>query len=241
VVQYERPSADAALEGAVLCLGNARAHRHAARVLTAEKSFGCAVSHLVLGSEEVAKAVILISVGYGVEWDDKYLKVWFTRHWPRHFAGQFTIMLEAVLERHFPRGDMEGMNPGAQLRAAWRMMRFLRKNLVSEIFALGNDPELAKQIEWWGEADELKQRGFYVDYTSGKWRTPSNAAYVDLLLAERYTSLILSDSRLDFLLLWATPRQHTLKFLRRIVRQYFPAISKAFAPHMEMLADGGDA
>ena len=50
-------------------------------------------------------------------------------------------------------------------------------------------------FEWWGNAEELKERDFYVDFTTTGWRTPADVTTDELAAARRFSTIAIEDAR----------------------------------------------
>jgi AbiV family abortive infection protein len=143
---------------------NGEMHFAISEYLITKGYHGAAVSHLILGTEELIKALALFmeSKGFSVR-RIKGVSRLFSQHVPRHhlmrdFFSVWLFLRPFIKEWERTDGhysiaefDREGNVIGGFLKNS------IGKTLTGWIRARSN-------FEWWKNADMLKQRGFYVDY-----------------------------------------------------------------------------
>jgi AbiV family abortive infection protein len=159
-------------------INNSEMHFAAGQQLAKTKMYGVAVSHLVLGSEELVKAIILYLDGNGLKIRAvKGVSKFFRDHKLRHVVSA-SYSLIAYVWRPF----MEAIewykdlihnperqkNPSELEQAALsgnqkKLESFFKEWVRSEKGRLFFRT-LKNSVTFWGEADESKMRGFYVDY-----------------------------------------------------------------------------
>lgn len=158
-------------------INNSDRHFKVAEKIADIKEFGIAISHLVLGTEELVKALIIYLDYEGLEIRKvKGVKKFFYDHQIRHFFSGIFFLLTSVIKPM-----MQLVNRFKELihnsQARTSMTEF-------ETAVLSNDKSKAEKItkEWgdknakeytdkfslyfdfWTDAEIHKQRGFYVDY-----------------------------------------------------------------------------
>lgn len=159
--------------GFILCIENSRRLFDAARLLADREFYGQAGSLMVLSAEESAKGVGIASLFFSPAEMRPRLKRYFRDHSFKHdFAGAFIAltslvngMMDEVLDIE---QDSEISNAECTKELLSRMMRRLEHYLSEE-------DDLFKDVKAWQlEADLVKQRGFYVDFRDGAWRSPAD-------------------------------------------------------------------
>ena len=141
-------NSDFASQGAKLSYENANQLFKATGHLNRQGLHGPANALCVLAFEEAAKAVSLIYTAEGVS-DAKWLLTMFREHRTKH---KLAANVASLIARRIGR---EGV-PIA-----------LKRETIS-------GSKISAMIESWSlQADELKKRGFYVDFVDGNWLTPS--------------------------------------------------------------------
>lgn len=132
---------------------NAERHFCVSEILNENKEFPNAVSHLILGSEELIKAffLMLVSKGFILRDVKGYNRIFFN-HTARHsFMKEFFSIWLGFKNIMVIEKKRENENP-------WLYgLNVLIKSLRVTVTATMN-------YEWWSNADLLKQRCFYVDF-----------------------------------------------------------------------------
>lgn len=134
---------------------NAVNHLVIAELLANNQQYGSAITHSILGAEEMTKAVIIFLNGNKINLQSlKGYKGLIQSHLPRHtFAnmiGMMATMIEPMLTifKHF---KIDGKDP---------------EGLVKSVFD-NYDQKLEKDIndlDFWFKADIMKNKGLYVDF-----------------------------------------------------------------------------
>lgn len=162
-----------AWRGAILCTENARRLFDGARLLAERELYGQAASLMVLSAEESAKAVGMISFSIQPSEMKSRLKRYFRDHSFKHdSAGTFIAFTSFMNEIMNEIVDIE-QDPAISeadytKELLGRMARRLERHLSD-----GDDP-FQDVKAWQREADLVKQRGFYVDFREGAWRSPAD-------------------------------------------------------------------
>jgi AbiV family abortive infection protein len=157
------------MSGACYAYENSKKHIFYGEIAGTQKDFGIAVSHLILGIEEMMKSVLLISL-YSYEYlltSQEKRKI-FTRHDFKHSNVKELVSslseqnIESYHENPFAFFDS---HRGNKLQT---IAHFLSKGLQ-----LGSlqDQEVKQLADLINKANDLKNRGFYVNY-QGKWIVP---------------------------------------------------------------------
>ena len=152
---------------------NSLDHLVIADILAQKRKYGSAITHTVLASEEMTKALILYVNGIGIRLSNiKGFKNFFYRHTPRHKLANFMLFFNLFLKplnelfRNFRNNnniDKEGIN-----------------SLLNKHKTIFEDT--MDDIEWWTYADTLKNKGLYVDYKN-KIISPADLKEDDFKLA----------------------------------------------------------
>jgi AbiV family abortive infection protein len=149
---------------------NAQRHFRCADVLAGAGEHQNAIAHLILGTEELIKTfgTILAAKQTGVKQQSWFGKL-FYHHKTRHdlIKDFFSIYMLFRLP------DMISSQKGFWAK--------LGHGILHATTAAGN-------FFWWKEADDLKQRAFYVDYL-GKVIDPADITVDDYQKASRYVQL----------------------------------------------------
>jgi len=149
--------------------------------------YGSAVSHIIIGSEELIKALILHLDGVGFKFRQiKGMKSIFDNHQLRYFMSfiifSFSIVsdelrnfIEKIRNKEIGINELEEFNTKIKDDNAEFKVEIFTK-IISKIEFLLNE------INWFNNFDLFRQKGFYVDYV-GEIKTPLNATEKD------YTSI----------------------------------------------------
>jgi AbiV family abortive infection protein len=168
-------------EGCRLALENAKAHIHVANSAIEMGEHGIAMSLYILAGEEGIKAMTILTrtVSPPDEVENSWKKT-LTRHSTKHdqlkmaaFLADFSLKTwdERIitLKKQFP-ADI--IRPEALIEKIFSSHPLLWEEYLW-IQKRKKDPiSLDDAIDWWSNADEEKQRGFYVDEKDNKWRSP---------------------------------------------------------------------
>lgn len=187
-------------------IGNAKNHIILAEKLHNSGEYGLGISHLIIGSEEIVKALILHmdSVGFNFR-QVKGMKSVFENHQLRYFISFIMFSLSVFLDEtnNFLK-TRKGGKTGLDLLEEFthkmtkneKYKRLMFKNITSKL------EFLIDEINWFNGFDLLRQKGFYVDYKE-KIETPLSASKSEYLSVkirvERvYNSIIELISGLNF-------------------------------------------
>ena len=158
-------------------IDNSNRHFLIALKIAENKEFGIAISHLILGTEELVKGIIIFLDGNGLEIRKvQGIKNFFKNHIIRHyFSGSFSLIasilipftnfMETLKEKiNFPdnypvKSDFEL----AILNNDKMKIKELSNNYVHENIEKYKD-RFSSYLDFWSNAETKKQRGFYVDY-----------------------------------------------------------------------------
>ncbi|MBS1666324.1 MAG: AbiV family abortive infection protein [Bacteroidetes bacterium] len=135
---------------------NAERHFKVAKVLSEVSEYPSAVAHLILGTEELIKALALLLEGkeFNFSTMTDYKKV-FYNHSARH-----SILKEFFSVWIFCKTIIDLKKKKKGEHSILYALRFGAS-------ILGGGLEGITNYEWWSGADKLKQNGFYVDYANG--------------------------------------------------------------------------
>jgi AbiV family abortive infection protein len=136
--------------------------------------YGQAISHLILGTEEYIKSLCLFLEGKGFQLRKiKDIKRIFNNHAARHSIIRDSYSVWMVFKHLY---SLNRKSTGRQI---------FQKSLHAALTIFS----AIRNYEWWAQADKLKNKGLYVDYTDGLL-LPSSLTKKDYDLAFRFTSPI---------------------------------------------------
>jgi len=175
------PSNKNCLIGAKLAIENAEHHYQCAIHLHDVGEFGFAQSHFVLGVEEAIKSVFLLIKGLGFPFPQGKLRSILFRHKPRHEIGgvshvmltfiMWTVNLYKIgLDGAIDKTDAEIKQIRDEITQ--KILTDLQIPLNSDNSDSKIDQMIMPILNWWGNADEMKQKGLYVDFKYGNWSSP---------------------------------------------------------------------
>jgi AbiV family abortive infection protein len=143
------------------CLQSAADHQRAADELYSRKLEGIAMAHLVLASEEAAKGLVLWMQYSGAQLPHSSHRV-FDAHWYKHDVGK-------GVSKHIVR-TMKGLFEHFGLDEL-RQWGATEEHLKTRAHAIGELKKLKAETvsDWWIEANQTRNSGFYVDGAGGKW------------------------------------------------------------------------
>lgn len=148
-----------------ILMENSDRHFKIAEKLSLQGEYGPAISHVVLSSEEMIKAWVLFFDSLGLRIRSiKGSKRLFRAHKVRHEFAAFLYLMGHIFRYYIEMLREISRQPEALKHAG---------NKKSELYIKlkKTAQELIRQglagMDWWSKAEELKQRGFYVDYHNG--------------------------------------------------------------------------
>lgn len=152
------PSMSQGERGSKLAAANARRLLDSSSHLGEIGNFGTAASLAVLAGEEAIKALALTA-------------------WSSELPIPTEKQLLLVLRHHEPRHLAAGMLAGAGEMVVALIAGFfaaVSKKAGSEVSPEEEHREQWSRAAWWSEADALKERGFYVEFVGGRWKSPAD-------------------------------------------------------------------
>lgn len=185
---------------------NAERHFRTAKTLSSAKEYPHAVSHLILGTEELIKSFVLLleNKQFNLRAIKSYKKL-FYNHSARH----------SILKEFF---------------SVWLFFRQLldikkkRRNENTALYLLGIAGTVLRGVlsgvnnyEWWNTADTLKQNCFYVDYTD-KIISPDTIDEAKYMEAEKHVRPFYEDIRFLMAVL-ARANDKQLEEFRKLFRE----------------------
>jgi AbiV family abortive infection protein len=161
---------------------NGERHFSIGELLARKEEFGNGISHLILGSEELIKGLILFldSKHFGIRNVPEVREVFFM-HAPRHnlIKEFYSVWL--------------GIKPLIQKRPGRRRNAGIGERILRKTMSIAEGALKGYlHFEWWKKADQLKQRGFYADYKD-VLITPEDIKSDEYERAYRYTSALRED------------------------------------------------
>lgn len=162
-------SKEVQLDGSKLCFSNAKIHFDCGSKIAEAGHLGIANSHLILAAEESIKGMILVAVYFNISLPfeiDSFFRVHKVKHQQademRPFLSDIQLLAETfagILER--------------RASSQWGL-KFDIALVMTFFYALNNFVTTAGPISsFWKQANETKNRGFYVDIQNGQWIGPA--------------------------------------------------------------------
>lgn len=181
------------LTGACDSYENGKRHFLYSKIASQKEDFGFAISHLVLGAEEMIKALILVCLHGDLHFiDTKDKEKIFRHHTFKHvnikdFLSSLTNDSQEDYESNILEYSIYSEECGNKYQAT---SIFLSKSLNLGVI---DEAEIEKLNQLLDSANDFKNKGFYVDYRFD-WKTPSDISketYEDFEnLANKLTSFI---------------------------------------------------
>lgn len=199
------------LTGACESYENGKRHFQYSNYASQNKDYGFAISHLVLGAEEMIKALILICLHGNLHFiDTKEKESIFRHHTFKHInIKEFLSSLTNGVQEDYESNRIEYTCYPEKCNNKYQATSiFLSKTLNLGVI---EETEIDKLIRLLDFANDFKNKGFYVDYRFD-WKTPSDISkdtYEEFeFLTNRLTNFIepiftlpLTDERImDFLM-----------------------------------------
>lgn len=152
--------------GAILTARNAGRLRRSALTLSQVRSFGPAVALLILAAEEAIKSAVLLARSYGLDLAPDGIDPYMRWHSSRMEMAR-SLLIAAHYSQQVVKADVA--KASVETLLSEMMQKFVDDLVSSRIPA-----EVTSLKSWWREANELKQRGFYVDRAGNGWTTPDS-------------------------------------------------------------------
>ncbi len=171
------PNSNQAREGYRLAISNAEQLIECGQLLADQALYGPAVSLTILGAEEAIKSSLLIAIASGFNFESSLIRKFLTRHKPRHTVAALWVLYSFVLsewlsmieelEDRYPHHHGEGYEEARKRKVS---------SLIEKLNKMADSPSseyaVLSELDWWRDSDDLKQRGFYVDFYQGGWEIP---------------------------------------------------------------------
>lgn len=187
---------------------NGVSHLNSAKLLADNNEFGHAISHLVLGIEELIKyQVTATHSADNTLFTDKEINPQkresiFRLHQTKHDllaefieagSNQFT---EIFREYVFYLATGQNLKPEHQKIKENRFKEI--GNLINGAFTETNftEEERTAFFDWLKEANNNKNDGFYVDVKNNVWKTPKDFSKMNYDVALKYATVILSQTKI---------------------------------------------
>jgi AbiV family abortive infection protein len=171
---------------------NALLHINIAKKAAVEENYGSAVSHLILGAEELMKYQVCISFfAKTSQFDEKEFEAVFKDHKIKiklfkEFQESISENFTNALSNSIVHGKDQSENP-------------IMKNRFKEIgsFLYHSYPELNLDLkkkktffDWLHNANNDKQKGLYVGYENGKWTFPEDISKKNYDIALEFIDIL---------------------------------------------------
>jgi len=167
--------------GARLASQNVQRHFLAAETLSRERLYGIARSHLILAAEESMKALTLSTgmfIGKNPDVDFGFI---FNHKGRLGFAAIFAMVFSFVDQLR-----TKIHTPGMTQSQIQRWQKQIQGNIES-----GRSAVLSL-MEWWIEAGDLRNDGFYVDYRDHRWKSPGRITKSSYQSAKKRTEMFIN-------------------------------------------------
>lgn len=156
---FHNLSKNESLEVSNVLIENSKVLLNSAKLLFEQQSYGVATSLTILGGEELVKGAMLYFHSLGIQ----VLKVTefkgvFRNHIPKHEAAKISELLK-ILE-----GIVRMSEKKFSFQADEGWANVVYNFLSIGVLLLEPIAKIHGNVEWWNNADKLKNRGFYVDY-----------------------------------------------------------------------------
>jgi AbiV family abortive infection protein len=146
---------------------NSDNHKQSAVAIAKKRNYGLAVSLLILSTEELTKALLLYIQHLGIDIRNiPRVQLFFTDHVIKHRLAIMTNSMYPILKLiiGFVSKEAEKLNnPEAIVKHTNEEIALmsLDENKIKNLFK-----DLPEMIDWWDEANMMKNKGLYVDYTT---------------------------------------------------------------------------
>lgn len=181
-------------------IDNSERHFKIAKILSKHQEYGAAVSHLVLGAEEMVKALVVYYDGLGLRIRSvKGIKGFFQSHKPRHlFSSMFVMMTYSLkstmqLFQSYKQIKIDTDCSGNKLNAIEMAMMTNEFDIAETVKAFWENEgknyldRIGRELDFWEDADNYKMKGFYVDY-NGVLETPEDISRDEYQIALKTTN-----------------------------------------------------
>ncbi len=166
------------------CYKNAEELYKSAKTLYKKKLYGSACSLMVLSTEESAKACCLFEIFISGDQKGQDLKKCFRQHKHKHNIIYNTLFWHGLMEVFYK--HMSSVKEDRKIdKDDYRKESLSRicDTLKDWTENKENDPSL-ENSKWKKLADDIKKKGFYVDYENDTWLTPQDLNKDDYLFTE---------------------------------------------------------
>lgn len=168
-------------QGSRLSAQNVEQHYQIAEILFNAKKYGPARSHLILAAEESIKTMLLLANEINENEAIPDFNLVFN-HKGRLILAAFMGMPFELIDQLRNKLTKEKQSKDELLR--W--VKNIERNIES------GTASIFKVLEWWGNAGNLRNDGFYVDYRFGKWYSPSRVRKSAYLNAKKRCDIFIN-------------------------------------------------
>ncbi len=196
-------------KGFNLSLENGKALLKVADLAVSENQFGIASSLNILAAEEIIKATLILMKDFLTEYDIFDFHKIFENHAVKHSLIKDHILLfddffkkdKEYLERNKQLYDIvEKLPPTVRNSFKENAKILYQTKSLTEEYNLSSE-DISSAISWCEKANNLKNRGFYVDLKGSTWLSPSDFTKEQYEVEYRYTRTLLN---------WLEALQHIL-------------------------------
>lgn len=181
---------------------NGVSHLKIANILAESKYYGSAISHIVLGIEELIKYLVyLIYITQSDSFTEEEINGIFSKHSIKHnLIKEFSNSISSEFSDTFLKYILKSIT-GQELNdkeSEIENSRFKEiGNFLYHVYKEINLPEHERIefIEWLNKSNDLKNKGFYVDETNNEWTFPSDIRKSEFMIANRFAILLLKQTK----------------------------------------------
>lgn len=157
--EFEKLPKESLLAGAKHCLKNAEMHFDSAKRIAEAGHYPIANSLLILAAEEAVKGYVLTAGFFSVPLPFKISPI-FWSHTSKHTQAEdieAMVVVSYAISQAF-----------ADPKKGWANQ--LVQAVISGVaLTMTLGAMKSERVKWWRDANEMKNRGFYVDFVNGDW------------------------------------------------------------------------
>lgn len=175
---------------------NGVSHIEAAEILSQNEMYGFAISHLILGMEELIKYMVIMlmkvnNYDFDHEVSPQKGNSIFNNHGKKHdlIKEFYEAISNKIAAHNFEKIRQNATSSFNQRFNYWGLFF----NLFASDFGINNE-EIPIFLKWLEDANHNKNLGFYGDRREGKIGTPKRFKLSDFETALRYANIILKQT-----------------------------------------------
>lgn len=169
-------------DGYKLALDNSKALVKVSKKSADLEEYGIACSLNILAAEEAIKAVVILTKHYFPFVSSKDFKEIFKSHKKKHQGIMLLTFLTKYLIDHIYDKyqtdkhlfDFVEQLPEEESKQLKKKYEYFYKSIEFAKTNKEKSERFDKAIKWWNQANDDKNKGFYVDLVNKKWHNPRN-------------------------------------------------------------------